>query len=101
VLHRPALVLCDEALEGFDINAALAAKDELRARSRSGSAVLFSSHVAETVEQLCDRVLILDQGRLVRTAGRAEWDAEPGRLSPLERIYVDSTRIPSAGEGAS
>jgi ABC-2 type transport system ATP-binding protein len=54
VLHRPASLLCDEALEGFDVSAALAAKEELRALAAAGCAVLFSSHVTETIERWCD-----------------------------------------------
>ena len=78
ILHRPAVLLCDEALEGFDVGAALAAKDELRALARAGTAVLFSSHVTETIERLCDRVVILNRGRVARTLERADW-GDPGR----------------------
>jgi ABC-2 type transport system ATP-binding protein len=88
VLHRPRVLLCDEALEGFDAAAALAAKQELRSLSGTGTAVLFSSHVTETIERLCDRVVILHRGRVAQTLQRADWGApEPG-LSPLERRFL-------------
>jgi ABC-2 type transport system ATP-binding protein len=92
LLHRPGLLLCDEALEGFDVMAAVAAKEELAALARAGTAVLFSSHVTETVERLCDRALILDHGRVVRGLERRDWGAEPGRSSPLEQIFLAATR---------
>ena len=92
VLHRPAVLLCDEALEGFDAEAALAAKDELRALARGGCAVLFSSHVTETIERLCDRVVLLHRGRIARTLERAEWGSTPAELSPLERAFLDVIR---------
>ncbi len=85
VLHRPAVLLCDEALEGFDASAALAAKQELRERSREGAAVLFSSHVTETMERLCDRVVLLWRGRVARVLERAAWGAPDHGPSPLER----------------
>jgi ABC-2 type transport system ATP-binding protein len=88
VLHRPAVLLCDEALEGFDAPAALAAKDELRARAREGCSVLFSSHVTETMERLCDRVLILDRGRLQRTLDRHDWGAPAVERSALESEFL-------------
>jgi ABC-2 type transport system ATP-binding protein len=85
ILHRPAVLLCDEALEGFDAGAALAAKDELRTLSAAGTAVLFSSHVTETMERLCDRVVMLWRGHIVRSLDRAGWgDPAPGP-GPLER----------------
>ena len=75
MLHRPRVLLCDEALEGFDAPSALAAKDELRALAAAGTAVLFSSHVTETIERLCDRVVMLRTGHVARAMTRAEWGA--------------------------
>jgi ABC-2 type transport system ATP-binding protein len=92
VLHLPAVLLCDEALEGFDAPSALAAKDELRARARAGTAILFSSHVTETVERLCDRVVILRAGRVVRELARADWGAPSEAHSPLERAFLDALK---------
>jgi len=92
VLHAPAVLLCDEALEGFDAPSALAAKEELRALAARGSAVLFSSHVTETVERLCDRVIVLRQGRVARQLAREEWGAPQAALSPLERLFHDLAR---------
>ena len=92
ILHRPAVVLCDEALEGFDAPSALAAKDELRALARDGAAVLFSSHVTETVERLCDRIVLLHGGLVARTMTRAEWGAPADAHSPLERLFLDLAR---------
>jgi ABC-2 type transport system ATP-binding protein len=85
VLHRPKVLLCDEALEGFDAGAALAAKDELRALAAGGAAVLFSSHVTETMERLCDRVVMLWRGRIVRSLDRAGWGNPAPGPGPLER----------------
>jgi ABC-type multidrug transport system ATPase subunit len=88
VLHRPPVLLCDEALEGFDAGGALAAKDELRALAAAGIAVLFSSHVTETIERLCDRAVLLHRGRVVRVLERAAWGAPPSGPSPLEREFL-------------
>jgi ABC-2 type transport system ATP-binding protein len=89
VLHQPGVLLCDEALEGFDAPSALAAKAELRRLAARGSAILFSSHVTETVERLCDRVVLLHGGRVARELTRAEWGAGDDLHSPLERVFLD------------
>jgi len=89
VLHRPAVLLCDEALEGFDAAAALAAKQELRDLAAGGTAILFSSHVTETIERLCARVLILERGRIVRELERSEWGTPDSGISPLERVFLE------------
>src|SRR5262249_9588331 len=105
----PQVLLCDEALEGFDAPSAFAAKDELRRLAGAGSAVLFSSHVTETVERLCDRVVLLHLGRVARALTRAEWGAGDDLHSPLERVFLDvlgptvmeGSRCPTAAEVVS
>jgi len=92
VLHRPPALLCDEALEGFDAEAALAAKEELRALARDGAAILFSSHVTETMERLCDRVVLLDRGRVQHTLTRSEWGGGREAASPLEQAFLAMVR---------
>jgi ABC-2 type transport system ATP-binding protein len=88
VLHRPPVLLCDEALEGFDAGGALAAKEELRAFAAAGGAVLFSSHVTETIERLCDRAILLHGGRVARVIERAVWGGPPSGPSALEREFL-------------
>jgi ABC-2 type transport system ATP-binding protein len=88
VLHRPPVLLCDEALEGFDAGAAMAAKGELLALASGGAAVLFSSHVTETIERLCDRVVMLHLGRVARVVERSSWGSPPAGPSPLEREFL-------------
>jgi ABC-2 type transport system ATP-binding protein len=96
ILHRPLVLLCDEALEGFDAPAALYARETLRALASAGTAVLFSSHVTEAVERLCDRVIVLHRGRVVHTLARAEWGDEAPGLSALERAFLELIRSPAA-----
>jgi ABC-2 type transport system ATP-binding protein len=88
VLHRPAVLLCDEALEGLDASAALAAKQEIRDLAAAGAAVLFSSHVTETIERLCDSVVVLHRGRVERRLDRSAWGGHEPGPSPLEREYL-------------
>ena len=88
VLHRPPVLLCDEALDGFDAGGALEAKAELRALAAAGAAVLFSSHVAETIERLCDRVVLLHLGSVARMLDRTQWGAPAPGPSPLEREFL-------------
>jgi ABC-2 type transport system ATP-binding protein len=89
ILHRPRVLLCDEALEGLDAPAALHARETLRALAAEGSAVLFSSHVTGTIERVCDRVIVLHRGRVMRTLDRADWGAPSPGLSTLERAFLD------------
>jgi ABC-type multidrug transport system ATPase subunit len=65
VLRRPALVLLDEPGNGLDPAGIHDLRDLLRHLGHSGTTVFLSSHLLGEVEQVCDRVAIIDRGRLV------------------------------------
>jgi ABC-2 type transport system ATP-binding protein len=64
LLHEPAVLLLDEPLDGLDVTAQEVMKALLRERADAGCAVVYSSHILEVVERVCDRVAILHHGRL-------------------------------------
>lgn len=59
------LVLLDETLNGLDPHAARAARATLRATADAGAAILMSTHLLGVAERLCDRILVMDKGKLV------------------------------------
>jgi ABC-2 type transport system ATP-binding protein len=67
LIHNPSVLFLDEPLEGVDPLSADAIRRLLTRFTGSGSTVLFSSHVMELVEQVCDHVSIISQGTIVAT----------------------------------
>jgi ABC-2 type transport system ATP-binding protein len=65
ILHNPELIILDEPFSGLDVHAALVLRSLIRSLAASGKTVLFSSHVLEVVERVCNRVVILHKGRAV------------------------------------
>ena len=65
VLHNPRIVILDEPFSGLDVSAARVLKGFVRAQAAEGKIIVFSSHVLEVVEQVCSRVVILKDGRIV------------------------------------
>ena len=65
LIHRPKLFLMDEPFEGVDAVGARLMKDILLEQVRQGATIFLTSHVLEVVERLCDRVAIINDGRLV------------------------------------
>src|SRR5580700_526317 len=65
LIHNPPVLFLDEPLEGVDPISADVIRRLLTRFVGSGSTVLFSSHVMELVEQVCDHVSIIDKGRIV------------------------------------
>jgi ABC-2 type transport system ATP-binding protein len=67
LIHNPSVLFLDEPLEGVDPISADVIRRLLTRLAGSGSTVLFSSHVMELVEQVCDHVSIIDKGQIVAT----------------------------------
>ena len=65
LLGEPDLLVLDEPSTGLDPNGAKEIRDIIRAENERGATVFFSSHVMEQVEAICDRVAIINSGRLV------------------------------------
>jgi ABC-2 type transport system ATP-binding protein len=72
LIHRPQLYLMDEPFEGVDAVGARLMKDILLEQVRHGATIFLTSHVLEVVERLCDRVAIINEGRLVLEGSMAE-----------------------------
>ena len=65
LLHNPTLLVLDEPFSGLDVNAAILFRTLLRLFAHAGGMILFSSHRLDIVQQLCSRVVILQNGRVV------------------------------------
>ena len=94
LIHNPSVLFLDEPLEGVDPVSADVIRQLLTRFTASGSTVLFSSHVMELVEQVCDHVSIIDKGRIVATGTIDE--VRGGKT--LQRAFIDLVGS-RAGEG--
>ena len=65
LLHDPDILIFDEPDSGLDVTTTLVLRHLVRTLARRGKAILYSSHVLELVEKLCDRVIVLHRGRIV------------------------------------
>ena len=82
LLHNPRVLFLDEPFEGVDPVAARTIRSVLDAYTRSGSTVIFSSHVLELVESMCDHIAVMSHGQILASgpidavmAGRPLQDA--------------------------
>jgi ABC-2 type transport system ATP-binding protein len=85
LIHNPSVLFLDEPLEGVDPVSADVIRRLLKRFADSGSTVLFSSHVMELVEQVCDHVSIIDKGKIVVTGTIDE--VRGGKT--LQRAFID------------
>ena len=98
LIHNPAVLFLDEPLEGVDPVSADVIRRLLTRYTASGSTVLFSSHVMELVEQVCDHVSVIDNGRIVAAGTTAE--VRGGKT--LQQAFIDLVGSRAGdGEGLS
>lgn len=91
LLHDPAVLLLDEPTVGVDPQSRNAIFDNLEELRRRGKALLYTTHYMEEAERLCDRIAIVDSGRVI---------AE-GTLRELLKLLPASNRLRVEVEGAS
>ncbi|MGT2667664.1 ABC transporter ATP-binding protein [Streptococcus rifensis] len=87
LLPNPDIWVLDEPMTGLDPQAAFDLKELMRQHANEGNTVIFSTHVLEVAEQICDRIAILKKGELIYFGTIAELKAlHPDK--PLESIYL-------------
>ncbi len=65
LLHRPPVLLLDEPTVGIDVHARARILEIVREQAQAGATVLYTTHYLEEAEMLCDRVAIIDHGRIL------------------------------------
>src|SRR4029077_2703787 len=94
ILHEPRVMLLDEPTAGVDPQA----REHIYALERSlaagGAAILHSTHMMEEAQRLCDRVILLDGGRLIESGTPAELVA---RLGLRPQLTLRTQRPPPGG----
>jgi ABC-2 type transport system ATP-binding protein len=90
LLHNPPVVFFDEPLDGLDANAAVGFKALIQTLAKEGKAIVYSSHILDVVERVCNRVIIIDKGKLLVDGKPDELVASRG-AGTLERLFTQLT----------
>jgi len=89
LLSDPQNWVLDEPMVCLDPKAAFALKELMRSRALAGKTVFFSTHVMEVAEKLCDRLAIINRGRIVFTGTLAELKTLQGSDTSLESLFLE------------
>lgn len=100
LLPKPPLLVLDEPLNGLDATTTVVIKEVLRAWADRGGAVLYTSHLMDVAERVCDRIAILDKGRLVAVGSLDELRREAHGGATLEQVFNALTHAEDPRERA-
>lgn len=99
LLHDPKVLILDEPTVGLDPKSARMIKDILRQLADRGAAIMLSTHILEIAERMCDRIGIINQGKLVAVGTLDDLRAGQGEgIASLEDIFLELTGGPEDAE---
>ena len=92
ILHDPDLLIMDEPLAGLDAKSVKVVKEIIDIHIEHGGAVLFSTHIMQIAEELCDRIAIMNRGKIVGIGSMNELRQQADRVGAnLEDVFLRLT----------
>ena len=89
LLHEPRILILDEPLTGLDPQATNTLKNIMRSYADKGNSVFFSTHILDVAEKICDKIAILNKGKLIYTGDLKQMNEATGEFTSLESKYLE------------
>ncbi len=96
LIHNPDIIILDEPLSGLDANSVITVKELISKLAKEGKTIFYCSHMMDVVEKVSDRIILIDNGRIVADGSFESLKEGDGSRS-LEQIFAKLT----AKEGMS
>jgi ABC-2 type transport system ATP-binding protein len=90
ILHNPDVIILDEPLSGLDANSVIIIKEMISRLARDGKTIFYCSHMMDVVEKVSDRIVLIDEGRIIADGSFEELKLQQGNKS-LEQIFANLT----------
>ena len=91
LIHKPDLFILDEPMVGLDPKSSFKLKEIMREHCDEGKSVFFSTHVLEVAEKICDRIAIINEGKIIALGTMEELKEKAGKEETLENIFLEVT----------
>lgn len=92
IIHEPQNWILDEPMTGLDPKSSFILKEMMREHTRKGYSVFFSTHVLEVAEKLCDRIGIINKGKLLYCGTMEDMKKKYTKDNSLEEIFLELTK---------
>jgi ABC-2 type transport system ATP-binding protein len=99
LMHNPDLIILDEPLSGLDANSVIMIKELISKLASEGKTIFYCSHMMDVVEKVSDRIVLIDEGRVIANGSFEELKEQQGNKS-LEQIFSILTRKESHSTSA-
>jgi ABC-2 type transport system ATP-binding protein len=99
LLHNPDILILDEPLSGLDANSVIIVKELISRLAREGKTIFYCSHMMDVVEKVSDRIVLIDEGRVIANGTFDELKMQQGNKS-LEQIFATLTSNDSLSDTA-
>ncbi len=87
IVHKPTVMLFDEPTTGLDVTAAKLVHDFILQCKEQGKSIIFSSHSMQEVEKLCDRIIIINKGKIIEE-GTIGYFKDKYQSKSMEDIFI-------------
>ncbi|MDD2503118.1 MAG: ABC transporter ATP-binding protein [Clostridia bacterium] len=91
LVHNPSVWVLDEPMTGLDPRSSFQLKEMMREHADSGNTVFFSTHVLDVAEKVCDRVAIINKGKLAFCGTLEEMKEHFKQNTSLENMFLELT----------
>ncbi len=91
LIHNPAVWILDEPMTGLDPKSSFILKEMMREHADNGNTVFFSTHVLEVAEKVCDRVAIINKGKILFCGTLEEMKDHFKENNSLEKMFLEMT----------
>lgn len=91
LLHNPPVWILDEPMTGLDPRSAFDLKEMMREHADAGKTVFFSTHVLDVAEKVCDRLAIINKGRVIFCGSMQEIREHAKENQSLENLFLELT----------
>jgi ABC-2 type transport system ATP-binding protein len=91
MLHNPPVWILDEPMTGLDPRSSYDLKEMMREHADTGNTVFFSTHVLDVAEKICDRVAIINKGKVIFCGSKQEIQEHVKKNQSLESLFLEMT----------
>ena len=91
IVHSPKLIIMDEPTVGIDPQSRNRILENVRALNKAGATIIYTTHYMPEVEEICDKITVIDHGKVIATGKKTEIIDRMGRDREIDVMFVDGS----------